>query len=466
MPERSPLSPDRFFSAEPGQRKIARQLYDSVLNLPLISPCIRLNPRIFVDSSEVPPDPCELLLFSDLHLIRRLNAQGFNLNGYSQKPNRDPNQALDYRKVWQAFVEKLYLLHGLPVDVWLADTLYSVFGVKEKLAPKNAQRIYEALADNLKQPDFQPARLIERFNVESLGILGSPTESIWNEIRAGSNGKIFPCVYADPLFALHSQDWVNQIGKLNEVVQAPITTLSEFIRAIQKLRIHFKSLGATTFVQSIQPGDGIQCSKREIETIFERACRQEATLENSWQFSNFMLSEMASLSAEDNLIFQLFPGDNANLDPREPSNELSKSDLPNQSVTFGLKSFFEKFGRDNRISIIYMPEFPPTNPGLEPCLDRYPTIKIGTPDWFFHGLTRMQQYYGQFVEVFGVYRMSGLNQPVGSLLTLPAKHDIWRRSSADWLARLVSCGLVDLESAYEIIYALAYSLAKTAYHLK
>jgi hypothetical protein len=48
---------------------------------------------------------------------------------------------------------------------------------------------------------------------------------------------------------------------------------------------------------------------------------------------------------------------------------------------------------------------------------------------------------------------------------LPSHHDIWRRSSANWLANLVCHGLLDVESAYELVYALAYGLTKSAYRL-
>ena len=76
-----------------------------------------------------------------------------------------------------------------------------------------------------------------------------------------------------------------------------------------------------------------------------------------------------------------------------------------------------------------------------------------------------KKYYDECLENIGLNKSAGLTNQFNSLLAIPAQHDIWRRSGANWLAKLVVCGLVDLENAYEMIYAMAYGLAKTTYRL-
>jgi glucuronate isomerase len=49
--------------------------------------------------------------------------------------------------------------------------------------------------------------------------------------------------------------------------------------------------------------------------------------------------------------------------------------------------------------------------------------------------------------------------------SIPARHDIWRRASANRLAGLVVRGLVDLADAEEMAYDMAYGLVKRAYRL-
>ena len=38
MPQSPLLSADRFLSPEPGQRRVARELYDAIADLPIVSP--------------------------------------------------------------------------------------------------------------------------------------------------------------------------------------------------------------------------------------------------------------------------------------------------------------------------------------------------------------------------------------------------------------------------------------------
>ena len=52
MTHASPHTPerqDRYFSAEPGQQAVARQLFQHVVDLPLICPHGHVDPKLFAD---------------------------------------------------------------------------------------------------------------------------------------------------------------------------------------------------------------------------------------------------------------------------------------------------------------------------------------------------------------------------------------------------------------------------------
>ena len=463
MSERSPISPDRFFSAEPVQRKVARQLYDSVLNLPIVCPCIKLDTWLLPDKEPDGRDPCELLIFSDEYIVRRLHSQGINLEKNNPVNNQEKNSL--HRKIWQAFVDKSFILRGMPADIWLSEILYSVFNIKEKLAPKNAQRIYDMLSESLKQPEFRSLKLLERFNIESLGILDSPTNPSINLNNLGSGGRIIPCFNSDILFSLNSPEWCYHINQLAETCQVQISDYRSFLHAIQKQRLLFKSLGAATIAQSIYAGETAPCLDRDLDLIIMRAFRQQATFEDAQMFSNRLLLDMASLSTEDNLIMQLRMINPGVAHTGICSSGLSTSSFAELFKSSGLKSLLDLFGQDNRITLVLFPDEMVFNEGLKTLADYYPSVKIGTPGWFFNGLSSIQTYFDSCIENIGLYKSTGLNNMCSSFLSIPAQHDIWRRSSANWLAKLVTCGLVDLESAYEMVYAMAYGLAKSTYRL-
>jgi glucuronate isomerase len=52
------------------------------------------------------------------------------------------------------------------------------------------------------------------------------------------------------------------------------------------------------------------------------------------------------------------------------------------------------------------------------------------------------------------------------LALIPARHDLWRRVCADWVAGLLTRRMVDEDDAYAMMYDLAYRLAKHTYRLE
>jgi glucuronate isomerase len=91
---------------------------------------------------------------------------------------------------------------------------------------------------------------------------------------------------------------------------------------------------------------------------------------------------------------------------------------------------------------------------------------LGPPWWFFDSWNGMARYFEQIVETAGIYNTAGFNDDTRAYPSIPARHDVWRRASADWLAGLVVRGFIDDEDAQGIIVDLAYRLAKRTYNLQ
>ena len=86
------LHPDRLFPSSPAERDIARELYNAVRNLPIISPHGHTDPAWFADNAPF-PDPASLLIVPDHYLLRMLYSQGVKLEDLGV-PRRDggPNE--------------------------------------------------------------------------------------------------------------------------------------------------------------------------------------------------------------------------------------------------------------------------------------------------------------------------------------------------------------------------------------
>ena len=68
-------------------------------------------------------------------------------------------------------------------------------------------------------------------------------------------------------------------------------------------------------------------------------------------------------------------------------------------------------------------------------------------------------------ETAGIYNTAGFNDDTRAFCSIPARHDVWRRASANWLAGLVARRITDLDDANEMIRGLAVNLAKPAHKI-
>ena len=143
------LPADRYFDPDPTQRRIARELYESVADLPLICPHGHVDPRLFADENATFGTPAELLIIPDHYVFRMLYSQGIPLEklGIPRADGGPVEQ--DHRRIWQIFAENFHLFRGTPSGMWLSNELHEVFGIEEKLAGETAQAIYDQAAAKL-----------------------------------------------------------------------------------------------------------------------------------------------------------------------------------------------------------------------------------------------------------------------------------------------------------------------------
>jgi glucuronate isomerase len=102
---------------------------------------------------------------------------------------------------------------------------------------------------------------------------------------------------------------------------------------------------------------------------------------------------------------------------------------------------------------------------LAPLVGYYPALKLGPPWWFHNSLNSIARYFDQVMETAGIYNTVGFNDDTRAFCSIPARHDVWRRASANWLAGLVARHIIGLDDAHEIMPDLAVGLARRAYHL-
>ena len=231
------LSEDRLLAPDPGQRKVARELYRSIADLPIVCPHGHVDPRwlaedTFNAANGAPVTPSELFIIPDHYVFRMLYSQGVPLDALGV-PRADGSRSdADHRQIWQTFAENFHLFRGTPSGTWLAHELNVVFGIQEKPNGPNAQAIYDEIADKLARPEYRPRALFERFNIEVLCTTDAASDSLnYHQAIAsqatsdsGWPGVVRPTFRPDAVVNLSAPGWKKAIEALGVAAGCEITT--------------------------------------------------------------------------------------------------------------------------------------------------------------------------------------------------------------------------------------------------
>jgi glucuronate isomerase len=464
------LPRDRFFDPDPAQRRLARMLYQSVADLPLICPHGHVDPRLLADEHATFGTPADLLIIPDHYVFRLLYSQGIPLEALGIRGAGQHQVEQDHRQVWQLFADHFHLFRGTPTGIWLAQELRDVFGVEEKLTADTAQAIYDHIEQRLARPEFQPRALFERFDIEVLCTTDAATDTLHDHqaIRDSAwRGDVRPTFRPDAVVNLLTPGWAADIEALGDVSGVTVHSYATFIQALEERRTFFRQMGATATDHGAQLAYTAELSASEAEAIFARALRGQAMADDALRFTAHMIIESARMSIEDGLVMQFHSGSvrNHNALIFQRFGPDKGCDIPERSeFTHNLRPLLERHGNDPRLTLILFTLDETTYAReLAPLAGHYPAVRLGPPWWFHDSVNGMRRYFEQVIETAGLYNTVGFNDDTRAFPSIPARHDVWRRVASNWLAGLAVRGIVDEDDAHAMAQELAYGLAKRAY---
>lgn len=464
------LHPDRYFDPDPAVRRIARELYEGTRGLPLICPHGHVDPAILAEDRPF-PEPTALLITPDHYVTRMLYSQGIALEQLAV-PSRDGTVETDPRRAWQTFAEHFHLFRGTPTGAWLRHELHDVFGVRTRLTAETGQRIYDEISEKLVSPEFRPRALFDRFGIEVLATTDAATDSLEHHaaIRDSSwRGRVIPTFRPDALFAIHDEDWPDELEALDAGHGAPITSVADFIDALESRRGFFRSMGAAATDHAVVEPRTHRLRPEEADALFQRARSGEATAADQQRFQAHMLMEMARMSTRDGLVMQLHPG--ALRDHNEAVYRRfgpdRGGDIPVATeYTRNLRELLNAYGNDPAFRLVLFTLDESTYAReLAPLAGHYPALRLGPPWWFHDSIEGMTRFRRRTTETAGIYNTAGFNDDTRAFCSIPARHDLARRVDANYLARLVTRHVIEMDEAHEMARALAYDQARETYRL-
>ena len=470
MPKPLKLDADRLFPAEPGTRAIARLLYASVKDLPIVSPHGHTDPAWFA-ADDPWTNATELLLAPDHYLYRMLYSQGVPLDALGVAGSAGPSKA-DPREAWRLFAAHYYLFRGTPSRMWLDHVLADVFGFDVALDATTADFTFDRISEALATTAFRPRALFDRFNIELLATTEGAHEELNHHatIRAsGWAGKVVTTYRPDAVVDPEHEDFRAALKRFGELTGEDVQSLDGYLAAHRKRRADFRAAGATATDHGHPTPATADLSEPEKEALFARIIGGSWTSEDAELFRAQMLTEVAAMSVEDGMVMQIHPGSfrNHNRWLHQQYGRDKGADIPQRTeYVRALKPLLDRFGNEPRLSIILFTLDESTYAReLAPLAGHYPCLKLG-PAWWFHDSPEgMRRFREMTTETAGFYNTVGFNDDTRAFLSIPARHDVARRVDCAFLARLVAEHRIADWEAAELAHELAYDLVRRAYRL-
>jgi glucuronate isomerase len=472
-----------MFPADDATRAIARRLYGGIKDLPIVSPHGHTQAGWFA-KNEPFSDPVTLLVQPDHYIFRMLYSQGISLEeleipslrpgpvgGGSASPG-DNKAVKDPRKVWRIFASNYHLFRGTPSRLWLDYVFEKLFGLTERLSARTADLYYDTIEAKLHTKEFLPRALYERFRIEVMTTTDSPLELLEEHkaIRAsGWKGRILPTFRPDAVVDPAFPGFRENVAALGKLTGEDTASWRGYLQALAARRQFFKSMGATATDHGHPTARTADLGESKAEWVFGKVLSGEADAEHQELFRAQMLTEMARMSLEDGLVMQIHPGSvrnhNAQLYARYGRD--MGADIPGATeYVHALKPLLDRFGNERGLSIILFTLDETTfSRELAPLAGHYPCLLLGPPWWFFDSPEGMRRFRELVTETAGFYNTVGFNDDTRAFLSIPARHDVARRSDAAFLARMVAEHLLGEDEAVELAEELTVGLVRKAYRL-
>jgi len=464
------LEPDRALPFPAEQRSVAREIYAETKDLPLICMHGHVEPEVF---AEDPPfaDPAQLLIVPDHYVFRMLASQGIEPARLGVPRLHGGPVEADSRRIWRTFCENWRLLRGTPSRYWLEHELVEVFGVDLIPSAETADAIYDQIAACVADPEFRPRALLDRFNIEVISTTDPATSDLRHHAKLAADGlgeRVLPTFRPDAVAYLDRPTWRADIDGLAKVTGIDTTTYDGFLGALRSRRAAFVEAGARATDHGHLLADTTPMEPNEASGLYSRVLGgAEASEVEVAAFAANMLYQMAEMSCEDGLVMQIHPGvlrDHSTA-IRQTYGHDKGYDIPIQTeYTRALRPMLDRFGTEPGFRVIlFTVDETVYSRELAPIAGTYPSVRLGAPWWFLDSPEGMRRFFESAIETAGFYNTSGFVDDTRAYASIPARHDLFRRVVAGYLARLVLEHRLSQDEAVETAIDLVYNLPKESY---
>jgi len=466
MPKALQPHPDRALPAGEA-REVARRLHDSTRSLPLLCLHGHVDVGLFA-TDEAFGNPADLLVVPDHYVTRMLISQGVSPDRLGL-PRLDGTRTAEPREIWRGFCSHWHLFLGTPSRYWLEHEFAEVLGLTVAPSAETADDLYDEISARLKEPEFRPRALLDRFGIEVISTTDAATDDLAQHAKLAADlpGRVIPTFRPDALVHLDRAGWRDLAGRLGALAGTDTSSYDGYLEALRKRRQAFIAAGALATDHGHLSAAATPLEPREAARIYAAALRGDVSADDAAAFAGHMLFQMAEMSAEDGLVLQLHPGVLRDHDPtiHTTYGPDQGHDIPVATeFTRSLRPVLERFGHAEGFRmVLFTVDETVYSRELAPLAGVYPSVRLGAPWWFLDSPDGMRRFRELVTETAGFYNTSGFVDDTRAFLSIPARHDLARRIDAGYLAKLVVEHRLDEDDAFQVAQDLAYNLAATTY---
>lgn len=469
--------PDRLLPADPGARRVARTVYDTVKEAPIISPHGHVDAAL-IAADQPFSDPASLLITPDHYVLRLLHANGVDLAALGRADlsatGTVPPEP-DGRAVWRNLADHWDDFLGTPVRYWFETELHDVFGLTEQPSAANADAQYDHIAALLASPAFRPRALFDTFGIEVLATTDGPADDLAAHAQLAADpaftGRVVPTFRADAVFDPTRSDWRPVVDAVGQAAGIDTGTHAGLLAALRARRQYFIEHGATATDTGVLDAGSAPLSSAERERIHAAALRDPSSLTEAeaTAYRHDMLYRWAEMSVEDGLVMQLHPGviRNHHTPTLERFGPDTGHDLPAVgSFTTPLRPLLEAFGTAPGFHLVlFTVDETVFSREIGPLAGFYPAVYAGAPWWFIDTPAAIGRYRSAITDSTSFTKTSGFIDDTRAYCSIPARHDMARRADAAYLASLVVTHEISEEDAVRTAGRIVSDIPRATFKL-
>ena len=470
MPATLDLNPDRLLPADPTARAIARELYDSVKDLPIISPHGHVPPQWFAENTRF-ENPTKLLLTPDHYINRLLHANGVSLSelGVGQAEFTDAQA----RNAFRIFCANWRQFRGTQMKFWFESELADVFGIDLRPSAETADEIYDRIDALLATDDFLPRQLFDRFRIEFIATTDDPCDDLhFHQALAADTQwqrRIVPTFRPDRYLEPRKPTWNADVDRLGEVSGVDTGSYAGWVAAMENRRAYFKENGAVSSDHSHADAQAVKLDDTEAERLYAAARAHTISIEDAVRLRRDFVFQQARMASEDGLVMTIHPA--VARDHHVPTFETYGADVGCDfpiAVEFvqALKPVLNAFGTNPNFQlVIFTMDETVYSREIGPMASFYPSVYAGVPWWMIDAPDAVLRFRRAITETCGFGRTTGMIDDTRALLSIPARHDMARRIDCRYLAELVGDHRLAMDEAMETAHDLTAVQSGKAFKL-